>query len=78
MNVTLSIPDPLLGEARRIAEARGISLNQLIRDELERVTRAATPEQSVAELRRLWAESGGTSRGKRWTRDELHERARVR
>jgi hypothetical protein len=78
MNVTLSIPDRLVEEARRVAEARGISLNQMIRDELARLTAPAERDAALAELQGLWASSSGSSRGKKWTREELHERARVR
>jgi hypothetical protein len=78
MNVTLSIPERLVEEARRVAEARGISLNQMIRDELARLTAPAERDAALTELQGLWASSSGSSRGKKWTREELNERARVR
>jgi len=34
-------------------------------------------EQTLSELRRLWDESSGDSRGRGWTREELHERRDV-
>jgi hypothetical protein len=72
MNVTLSIDDQLVARARKKAEAMGKSLNQLIRDYLQRVAGADDPKRSVEEFRRL---SGrGNSRGWRFDRDEVHER----
>ncbi|MBV8728261.1 MAG: CopG family transcriptional regulator, partial [Acidobacteriia bacterium] len=35
MNITLSIDDDVIGEARRRANAMGTSVNQLVRDYLE-------------------------------------------
>ncbi len=73
MNVTLSIDDRVLAEARRIAAARGTSLNQMIRDYLEELTREGEVTDAVQELQSLWATSTGRSNGP-WSRDELHER----
>lgn len=73
MNVTLSIDDRILEEARRIASNRGTSLNQMIRDYLQELTRTGDVTTVVAELESLWAESKGRS-NEAWTRDELHER----
>lgn len=78
MNVTLSIPDPLLEEARKVARARGISLNQMIREELERLTARTDSEAALAELQRLWTESGGDSGGWKWNREEIRDRPRLR
>jgi len=55
MNVTLSIDDRVVAEARRIAAVRGSSLNQLVRDFLNQLTRVDEAE-SVAQLDALWAE----------------------
>lgn len=78
MNVTLSLDDALLDRARKLAARRGISLNQMIRDYLSEVTGGPSPEQLVAELDALWAESRGDSRGWRFNREELHDRAVLR
>lgn len=74
VNITLSVDEQLVEEARRLAQARGTSLNQLIRDYLEALVRPGDPEVISRELRRLTAEGGGRSRGWRFDRDELHER----
>jgi hypothetical protein len=74
MNLTLSIDDRLVEEARKLAQARGTSLNQLVRDYLEGLVRPRTAETYGVELRRLTAEGKGRSRGWHFDRDELHER----
>jgi hypothetical protein len=72
MNVTLSVDDQVVSRARRKAEALGKSLNQLVRDYLERLAGSDDPERSIEEFERL---SGrGHSRGWRFDRDEIHER----
>ncbi len=72
MNVTLSVDDQLVARARKKAEALGKSLNQLIRDYLEKLAGSDDPERSIAEFEAL---SGrGDSRGWRFNREELHER----
>ena len=77
-NLTLSLDDKLLDRARKLAAQRGISLNQMIRDYLSEVTGELSPEELVSELDALWAESRGDSRGWRFNREELHDRAVLR
>jgi hypothetical protein len=73
MNVTLSLDEQLVERARKKADALGKSLNQLIRDYLQKVAGGDDPERSVAEFNRI---SGrGHSRGWRFNRDEIHERS---
>jgi len=74
MNITLSVEDRLVEEARKLARARGTSLNQLVRDYLEGLVRPQKTEGYGSELRRLTAEGQGRSEGWRFNRDELHER----
>ena len=76
MNITLSINATMVAEARRVAAARGTSLNQMIRDYLRQLTRADDLEGVVAELKERWDEENYRSKGP-WTRAELHERTRV-
>ena len=73
MNVTLSINEQVVARARRIASVRGTSLNQLIRDYLEDLTRPGDLAAVIEELNTLWAGSTGRSQGA-WTREDLHER----
>jgi hypothetical protein len=73
MNVTLSIDEQVVERARKKAESLGKSLNQLIRDYLQKLAGGDDPERSIEEFKRL---SGrGHSRGWRFNRDEIHERS---
>ena len=75
MNVTLSIEDRVVAEARRIAAARGTSMNQLVRDFLNDLTGQQDVESVVAELKELWARESFRSEGP-WSREELYDDAR--
>jgi hypothetical protein len=73
MNLTLSVDEQLLAQARKRATALGKSLNQLVRDYLQTLAGTDDPERSIDEFRRL---SGrGHSHGWRFNRDEIHERS---
>ncbi len=72
MNVTLSIDEQTVARARKKAEALGKSLNQLIRDYLQRLAGGDNAEQSIQEFERLSGQ--GNSRGWKFNRDEIHER----
>jgi hypothetical protein len=72
MNVTLSIDEQTVARARKKAEALGKSLNQLIRDYLQRLVGGDDPEQSIEEFKRLSGQ--GHSRGWHFSRDEIHAR----
>ena len=77
MNVTLSVDDRVVAEARRLAAVRGTSLDQLVRDFLEELTRVDDGESVVsvvAQLDELWAEESYRSQSS-WKRDELYEHA---
>jgi Family of unknown function (DUF6364) len=70
VNVTLSIDEQLVSRARKKAEALGKSLNQLIRDYLQKLAGGDDPERSI-EFNRL---SGrGHSRSWRCNRNEILE-----
>ena len=73
MNVTLSVDARVVAEARRIAAARGTTLNQIIRDYLHGLTHHDDMEAAVGQLEQMWSRSTGRSQGT-WTREELHER----
>jgi hypothetical protein len=74
VNVTLSIDDEVLAQARRQAEAMGTSVNQLIREYLEQIAGRMDRETAAAEFERLSLESTGDSSGWKFNREELHER----
>lgn len=77
MNVTLSIDEQTLARARQLAQRRGMSLNEMIRDYLETLT-ASDPARAVEELERLWSEEEGDSDGWKWNREELYDRPVLR
>ncbi|MGA8594282.1 MAG: DUF6364 family protein [Bryobacteraceae bacterium] len=74
MNVTLSICDEVIQEARRRAEAMGTSVNQLIREYLKQFAGKSDPSADADEFERLSRMSNGNSRRWKFNRDELHER----
>ena len=72
MNLTLSIDERVVAQARKKASALGKSLNQMIRDYLQSIAGGDEAERSIEEFKSL---SGrGDSRGWRFNRDEIHER----
>jgi hypothetical protein len=77
MKITLAMDEALVEEARRVAAARGISLNQMIREELERLTRAGERQARIDEMMRLFREHPGDSRGWKWNREDLYDPAVV-
>ncbi len=72
MNLTLSVDEQLVNRARKRADALGKSLNQLVRDYLQKLAGGDDPDQSIAEFRSLSGK--GHSRGWRFNRDEIHSR----
>ena len=77
MNVTLSVDDGVIHEARRRAEAMGTSVNQLVREYLEQLAGKTDPKADAAEFERLSRAAQGNSRGWKFNREELHDRNRV-
>lgn len=72
MNVTLSIDDKLVSDARKVASEMGKSLNQLIREHLEQMTQHQKADTDFEEFVALSGQ--GDKRGWVFDRDELHER----
>lgn len=73
MNITLSIDEQVVARARRIAAVRGTSLNQMVRDYLDDLTRPGAMQSVLDQLDSVWSESTGRSNGP-WTREDLYER----
>lgn len=73
-NLTITIDEQLLRQARIRALQFGTSVNALLREYLEAY--ASEPGQAKKATRNLLklAKSSGGSSQRRWTRDELHER----
>ncbi len=74
MNLTLSVDDGVIQEARRHAEAMGTSVNQLVREYLEQFAGKTDPQADAAEFERLSRAAQGNSCGWKFNREELHER----
>ena len=74
MNVTLSIEDDVMREARRRAEAMGTSVNQIVRDYLAQFAGRTNPAALANEFEQLSRAAKGNSRKWKFNREELHER----
>ena len=61
-------------QATRHAEAMGTSVNQLVREYLEQFAGKAATDADAAEFERLSRATQGNSRGRKFNREELHER----
>jgi hypothetical protein len=72
MNITLSVDEQLVQRARKRAEAMGKSLNQVVREHLQRLAGDDDDESWSEEFRRLSGK--GDSNGWKWNRAELYER----
>jgi hypothetical protein len=76
VNLTLSVDERLVKEATKVASAMGKSLNQLLREYLEKLTITHGAAGDVEEIRRRSAEGHGRSNGWRFDRDEIHKRGK--
>jgi antitoxin component of RelBE/YafQ-DinJ toxin-antitoxin module len=74
MNLTLSVDDEVIQEARRRADAMGKSVNQLVREYLEQLAGKTDLKAIAAEFEELSRNPTGNSRGWKFNRDEIHER----
>lgn len=74
-NVTLSIDDDLLRSARKVALDRDTSVNQLIRDFLQRLVQETDRQQAAIQgIEEIFRNSRYEIGEKHWTRDDLYER----
>jgi len=71
-NVTLSIPDDLLSKARKYAALKGKSLNALIREFLENLTKR---EEQLKEATQKFLKLSEMHEGEleKWEREKLYE-----
>jgi len=68
-----SVDEQIMSRARKRAMALGKSLNQVIRDYLQKLAGAEDPERSIKEFEKL--SDRGHSRGWKFNRDDTHERS---
>jgi hypothetical protein len=73
MNVTLSVDDELLKEAREVARKQGTSLNDMIRSYLQTVVGVRSGDALVEELDQLWSDHPGHSGGGSFDRADAYK-----
>lgn len=73
MTLQLSIDDRIVQEARKVAESMGTSIDQLVRDYLEKLPSSVDIEAELEELDRLSEEAKGDSRGWKFNRNEAYD-----
>ena len=78
MNLTLSVDEAVVERARERARAMGKSLNQVMREYLEQLAGAKTPDRWAEEWDRLSREAQGDSKGWKFNRDEIYDRDAAR
>ncbi len=76
MNLTLSIDDDLLREARKMAVEIDTTVNSLVREYLREFVRKKAEEKELflREWEKLMDANPVNMSEKSWSRDELHER----
>lgn len=75
INLTIAMDERVLERARSRANQQGTSLDALVRSYVESFASGEeNREQAVKTLLDLSRKTKSGSGGRRWTRDELHER----
>jgi len=74
VNITLSVDDEVIREARRLADAMGTSVNQLVRDYLAQLAGQSDRASDAEAFRQLSLAAHGNSEGWKFNREEIHER----
>ena len=72
-NITLALDEKTLEAGRTYARRHQTTLNALVRELLVKAV-VADRQAAVGEMFRLMDAHPGNSRGRRWTREELHAR----
>lgn len=76
-HLTIALEESLLEEARERARQQGTSVESLLRRYLESYVdqeQRGRQQKAISSLLELASKSRGGSGGRKWTRDELHER----
>jgi antitoxin component of RelBE/YafQ-DinJ toxin-antitoxin module len=74
MNITLSVDENTARRAREAAEKMGKSLNQAVREYLERLAGSDRADLDHQEFEELCKRTGGKLNGWKFNRDEANER----
>ncbi|MDR0662476.1 MAG: hypothetical protein LBF80_00125 [Spirochaetaceae bacterium] len=70
-NITMAIDEETLNRGRKYAQKNHITFNALVRKLIDETVRIPS-NNWVNETLRLMNKSNGTSKGQKWTREELH------
>jgi hypothetical protein len=70
-NITLAIDEETLTLGREYAQKNNISFNKLVRNLITETVRSSS-KNWINETIKLMNQSNGSSKGKKWTREELH------
>lgn len=73
-NMTIALDDETFDASKAYAREHGTSVNAMIRQFLRATTAPASAQSPVQGFLALSREAHGHSGGRRWTREELHER----
>lgn len=74
-NLTLTVDEDLLRQARKLAIDRNTSVNQLVRDYLERLVKESDQrEAALVDIREMFQTMRVQVGRRTWTREDLHER----
>ena len=75
MNITLSADEKLIARAREYAQANDTTLNQMLRDYMDRVTGQVDRAEAAARFQEIArTHAGRSSRGYRFNRNSIHSR----
>ena len=74
MNITLSADADLVRKARAAARKQGKSLNQMVREYMRSLCEMDGALTAASRLLEIMDEGGGDMRGRRFDREESHER----
>ena len=71
-NITLSAPEILIKQARKLASAKGTTLNQEFRNWL--VSQTTSNEERLSRYQKLIKQLSHVDAGRKFTREEMNER----
>ncbi len=72
MNITLSVDDQIVDQARKVAREQGTSLNELVRRFIAGLAGKGSPGDRARELVSLFAQHPGDSHGVRISREDAY------
>jgi hypothetical protein len=75
-NITMSVDETLLQQARKVALERGTSLSGMVREFLTEITQRDEEKKQIAvrELKKIFKQNSIDLSTKNWSREDLYER----